>query len=351
MQGYNAPGPYCFHVMKEIEAKKQWSILQIQAKSSHENQGDFQKNFVFENGKLVSINSNLIDDRMGEILYREGILDLDTFSQAASKVSQKKKFGQALMELGQFGKRDLWHFLEIQSKEIFLSLGLYSSVSISHLPYVKKHLFQLSLPFTDLLEEAEKKSLFYRSFYEYLNTNSVIKPLITLKELNEKSLKLNDFLKDLLEIIETHNQFVDILNASKLSEEYTTQGIIKLYEKGFLNLHFQSDYFQYSELKKFKDIIEICHFLNKGIQNFWEGSKLSIPWETLFEEASLTLGEGIHLNSFEEDLLRNARFHQWNSADISLKCQEFYQYILFEMVNYGVSRDQIQALAQRIVFP
>ena len=61
---------------------------------------NIKKDLFFNEGALVFAGSSLIDDRLGEILYRSGKITIDQMADAAVQVTNKTKFGRALVKGG-----------------------------------------------------------------------------------------------------------------------------------------------------------------------------------------------------------------------------------------------------------
>lgn len=90
--------------------------------------GQGVKRLFFEQGRLVFAGSNIMDDRLGEIIYRQGMITLDQLTDSAVRVDKKTKFGQVLLNRRIFSTVDLSIALRAQVKEILRSVFMSSSV-------------------------------------------------------------------------------------------------------------------------------------------------------------------------------------------------------------------------------
>ena len=77
--------------------------------------------FVLE-GRIVFANSNLPNDRLGELLLREGKITTDEYESSIRGLSKDKRQGKALVEAGAMKPQDLWSGVQLQVREIAHSL-------------------------------------------------------------------------------------------------------------------------------------------------------------------------------------------------------------------------------------
>ena len=66
------------------------------------------KKLYIHKGQIVFASSTMIDDRLGEVIYRKGLITLDQMTEAAVKVTRKLKFGRVMIESNIFNSIDLW---------------------------------------------------------------------------------------------------------------------------------------------------------------------------------------------------------------------------------------------------
>src|SRR5690606_3773150 len=74
--------------------------------------------------------SNIIDDRLGEVIYRWDAISLDQLAESAVKVTRVRKFGQVLLTSGIFSTVDLWNALKMQVRDIVRSIFLVPRVYV-----------------------------------------------------------------------------------------------------------------------------------------------------------------------------------------------------------------------------
>jgi len=111
-------------ILRDLLSSKATGILNLQ------NNGQ-EKSIYLQEGNIVFASSNLLEDRLGNILVRAGKLTQEQ-AEAVLKLkgATQKKFGAIIVELGFMTPKDLFDGLKLQVKEIIFSLfrwedGLY----------------------------------------------------------------------------------------------------------------------------------------------------------------------------------------------------------------------------------
>ncbi|MEN9530048.1 MAG: hypothetical protein RI932_1921, partial [Pseudomonadota bacterium] len=200
-----------------------------------------RKNVFLQGGEVTHCNSTLLDDRLGDVIYREGKISLDLFVDLAGKVNATNRFGDLLVQTGVLNTIELWEALVLQSKEILTSLSLYSNldVEISGIDKLKTPDLGLRFRWDQTLDESEEENRQIRLF----ETAARQTPQLKIDE-RTRALVKTDFLKDMLTLVEQHKDFNTILDEkSQLSKVYTLKALFKMYSMGIIadtwNLHAQ----------------------------------------------------------------------------------------------------------------
>jgi uncharacterized protein DUF4388 len=84
--------------------------------------GGARKAVYVKDGKIVFASSNLPNDRLGEILLREGKITVEEYDTSIKAISRGKRQGKALIEMGALSPKDLWEGVQFQVKEIVYSI-------------------------------------------------------------------------------------------------------------------------------------------------------------------------------------------------------------------------------------
>jgi hypothetical protein len=83
-----------------------------------------RRTIYFRNGEVRTASSNLPEDRLGQILYRFGVITREQLDQALAKVGPGAKMGQILIQMGALTAPDLYRWVTRQVEEIFYALIL-----------------------------------------------------------------------------------------------------------------------------------------------------------------------------------------------------------------------------------
>jgi len=84
--------------------------------------GGARKALYIKDGRAVFASSNLPNDRLGEILIREGKITVEEYDASIRAISKGKRQGKVLVEMGALSPKDLWEGVQFQVKEIVYSV-------------------------------------------------------------------------------------------------------------------------------------------------------------------------------------------------------------------------------------
>jgi hypothetical protein len=84
--------------------------------------GGARKSLYLRGGLVVFATSNLPNDRLGELLLREGKITVDEYEASIQALSRGKRQGRALVEMGALSPKDLWDGVQLQIREVVYSL-------------------------------------------------------------------------------------------------------------------------------------------------------------------------------------------------------------------------------------
>lgn len=84
--------------------------------------GGARKAVYLRQGRVVFASSNLPNDRLGEILIREGKITVEEYETSIKGISKGKRQGRVLVEMGALSPKDLWEGVQFQVKEIVYSI-------------------------------------------------------------------------------------------------------------------------------------------------------------------------------------------------------------------------------------
>jgi hypothetical protein len=84
--------------------------------------GGARKALYIKEGRVVFASSNLPNDRLGEILIREGKITVEEYESSIRAISKGKRQGKVLVEMGALSPKDLWDGVQFQVREIVYSV-------------------------------------------------------------------------------------------------------------------------------------------------------------------------------------------------------------------------------------
>ncbi len=102
-------------VLQQLRALEVTGILTLVA-------GGARKAIYVKRGHVVFATSNLPNDRLGEILLREGKITVEEYDASIRAISKGKRQGKVLVEMGALSPKDLWEGVQFQVREIVYSV-------------------------------------------------------------------------------------------------------------------------------------------------------------------------------------------------------------------------------------
>jgi hypothetical protein len=87
--------------------------------------GGARKALYLKDGRVVFASSNLPNDRLGEILLREGKITVEEYEASIKAITKGKRQGKVLVEMGALSPKDLWEGVQTQVREIVFSIFMW----------------------------------------------------------------------------------------------------------------------------------------------------------------------------------------------------------------------------------
>jgi curved DNA-binding protein CbpA len=186
--------------------------------------GPICKRIYIKNGVMVFATSNQEEDRLEEILLKNGKITLDQYYQVDILKKEGKSLGKALVELGYLKPKELIWAVKHQAEEIILSLFLWEEGTVSFI--------EGSLPVEAITLKLSAASLIYRGI-KRINKSEYFKNICptmdTLLYYSIEPLNLFQDIKfpetdmDILSLIDGSLTFKEILSVSPYSKFQTTK--------------------------------------------------------------------------------------------------------------------------------
>jgi hypothetical protein len=195
------------------------------------------KKIFFGQGRIVFAASSIIDDRLGEVIYREARITLDELTDAAAQVTKQRKFGQVLLANGVFSNVQLFDALKLQVRQIVRSCFMTDRVyfEMSPGPGIAPTEVVFTESTEDFVGECYSFGCAFRAFLSRLRAESEI-VLLVPKEQLEAEHAPGTFTGDLLALIEVQRNVQELLNMSKLIDHYTIAALVALVNSGIASI-------------------------------------------------------------------------------------------------------------------
>lgn len=243
--------------------------------------GNAVKRLFFRKGELVFAASNLMDDRLGEVLYREGLISLDQLTEAAVQVNRTTKFGKVLIDSEVFSCTQLWDALRLQVMSIFQSTFLqeYIYLQIDGGEQLAPMLVTLDRATDDLIDDSFGYAAMLGQFRKRVDGQARLKRVDGAAD--KYTLVPGTFVGDTIELAAQHGSISDFLEHSKLTEINSLCAVFDLvhrhiftienFDVGTRNIDVGS------RLKEIKALIDAYHMILDGARKAFHSENIKFP--------------------------------------------------------------------------
>ncbi len=238
------------------------------------------KRLFLNSGRLIFAGSNLIDDRLGEVLFREAKISLDDLTSSAAEVTKVRKFGQVLVASNILTKVDLWDSLKLQVQQIlrsiFMTEQLFCEIHPSAPPPSTEVVFTQN--FDELLQEAYAYGSAYRAFLGRLRAETEVALEASVETL-QLTYPAGTFFGDIISMISIERSVQALLDQSKLIDAYTVSALMHLVNSGICKISPDSD-----SIPKFtptmaplKSSLDSYSYVLKSLRKIFAGANREFP--------------------------------------------------------------------------
>ena len=241
-----------------------------------------RKKLYFNSGECVFAASDLMDDRLGEVIYREAMISVEQLANFAVQVDRKTKFGQVLLRSGGFTNTDLWNALKMQVREIFRSVFLLDKCYLE----IHQDTALVEIAFEEgtesLLESAFSYGSQFKAFRSRIQPDQTKVLLVEAEDILPE--QMGTFYGDIVELCRDMPLVRDVLIRSKLTPINTLVAMQKLLAKGQIKMEGWSEPVSamvetgYSSLKAKMDGYQVLHQL---VSDAFKTSGQPIPYRDL----------------------------------------------------------------------
>ncbi len=224
------PGSSINSVILEISERSASGELVLKPRPED---GNWVKKVRFWQGMVCGTSSSLIDDRLGEILYRAGRMRLETFSDVAGQVSESTRFGTLLVEKKLYTPTQLWSVLCLQSRKVLESLCLYDRLTLNF--QEKEDIPVGEFPLGESLESLLQRALSHARDVKRFDHSMRRVQEIQLHPL-ATSIDTDDYTSDLIQLIKEEPRYLAMLEAhTSVSREYVIESLFELFVQGVIS--------------------------------------------------------------------------------------------------------------------
>lgn len=262
------------------------------------------KRLYFSKGELVFAGSNLIDDRLGEVIYREAKISLDELTKSAAQVTKMQKFGQILLASGAMTQIGLWDALGMQVKQILRSIFMVDHVyfEIQEGNSLASSELVLRPLTTDLLHGAASYGSAFRSFLGRLTEDSEARLMVSPDSLSPQY-AASTFIGDTLQLIAQFPNVQKLLDASKLMDLYTVATLFHLSNTGIIKIAPEQEDARPRDVS-FQGVrakLDAYSFVLSSVRKAFQDAKIGWPITSLRELVAELNPEGWAMLSVEEN--------------------------------------------------
>lgn len=243
--------------------------------------GNGVKRIYFNHGEISFASSNLIDDRLGEIIYRHSMIKLEDMADSAVKVNRNKKFGKVLIENKIFTTIELWDALKLQVMEIvkstFLAKRVYFQIETGSGLNSTSIIFDQGS--SELIEECASSGAVFISFLDSLREDCMISVNDFANDWVEPA--AGTFESDFIEVLRGCEVVGDLVKNSKLKEintyfilfQFVSRGLCKVIPSPeMINIPVSEP-----QSPVIKSKIDFYHLILKWVKAAFEEDKILFP--------------------------------------------------------------------------
>ena len=195
-----------------------------------------ERSVVFDQGALLYCRSTFEDERLGEILYRDGALTREQLAEVLEDLPEGKRIGQACVEAGLLNADELFEHLQNQAKQIFFATllvrkGAYAFYTLNDEATPATHM--MHIPVQGLLMEGVQRIDEIELFRERIPSTDLCPDA---KSMAPPSQKLEDTARTILDLCDGTRSIDDIARLSGLGEFKTTKALYQLLQMNHVEL-------------------------------------------------------------------------------------------------------------------
>jgi hypothetical protein len=226
-------------------------------------QGEVRKSLYFKEGVLCAARSNLIEDRLGEVLYRFGAFERDFIEHAENEAKDlQRPIATHLLETGALNQEQLYLYFKRQVEEIFFSILLFIHGDFYFtIPHLSDLPSPLNLNVQQLLLEGVRRKDEMRRFKQFIPSREV--GIIKVKE---TSSPIAEELQAILDELEVSQSVKYLMNRFRVGEFRLYQRLFQLLENGLIQVEYDDQ--QNSQKVTLPQLVQLFNDAFTQIEHF-----------------------------------------------------------------------------------
>ena len=198
-----------------------------------------RKTVSFIDGQVVFATSSVEDDRLGEVLWRHGLVTLEQLESAFGEVTPKKRLGAVLIERGLLTQRQLYDGIRHQVLDIVTSTFHFERgefIFVQGAPVLRNRV-RLDVDTREVIREGVRKVQELTRLDELFPDRDAvpaIRPVVV-------DVKLEKAEQHLQTLVDGGRSVGDLIQASHLGEYEVLKALAKLRRLGLLDVHERSE--------------------------------------------------------------------------------------------------------------
>ncbi len=191
----------------------------------------------FDSGQVICANSNADGERLGEVLYRYGVLTREQVEQAAGAVTSDIRFGEAAVKLGFVTRERLFQLMGKQTEEVVYAVLLVSDGMFYFLDTFDESRLaaHLNLSVSSLLMEGVRRMDEKRYFAERIPSQLHVPVKVAGRTM--PSDEGSEALAPVYDAIDGARSISDICRVVGQGEFEVTHALFQLLQSGSISVH------------------------------------------------------------------------------------------------------------------
>jgi len=198
-------------------------------------QGTVEKVIEYDGGEIVFARSSLPDDRLGPYLVARGMITQEQWDQAANALQKDERLGKALVRLGILAAPDLLMVVRAQTLEIAYSLFHWKEgrFEFAEGPATSEKI-ALNSSVMNVIMEGTRRLDEWSRIKEKIHSDGVVLTPVRSLEDAARSVKLSDFERLVLGLVDGRRTVRDIVGVAGSAEFETWQALHALLSAGMI---------------------------------------------------------------------------------------------------------------------